>query len=66
MLGYLAGSLFGGKLIEVVKGPFAVIATSLFACSGLWLIDSQTCVFALSGASAIGVFFGHPLPSCRR
>lgn len=58
MLGYLSGSLFGGKLVETVKGPIAVTATSLIAFGGLWFIDSKANGAALLGASVIGATFG--------
>lgn len=58
MLGYLVGSLFGGRLVEAVKGRAALIASCLLAAAGLWAIDSQSAAQALSGAAAIGLTFG--------
>lgn len=58
MLGYLAGSLLGGRLVEAVKGPAALIGTGLLSAVGLWFIGSKADIPALLGAAAIGLTFG--------
>jgi OFA family oxalate/formate antiporter-like MFS transporter len=58
MLGYLVGSLFGGKLVEWLTGWAALVVTSTFAGIGLWLIDLTIAAAALAGAAAVGMAFG--------
>lgn len=58
MLGYLAGSLLGGRVVEAIGGRNALIGTSILAAAGLVLLDFPSSLLALSGAAAVGLTFG--------
>lgn len=57
-IGYLVGSLFGGRLVEVLTGWRTLTFASIIGGLGLWLLDTPVAALALAGAAAVGATFG--------
>jgi OFA family oxalate/formate antiporter-like MFS transporter len=56
--GYLVGSLFGGKAVELLSGKRVLIIVSALAGLGLLVIGASHSLIALIGAFAVGITFG--------
>ena len=57
-LGYLIGSVFGGKLVEVLSGWRALVLANLVAGGGLLLLGLPSAQAAMLGAVSVGMTFG--------
>ncbi|MBL8581584.1 MAG: hypothetical protein JNL61_05070 [Rhizobiaceae bacterium] len=57
-VGYLGGSLLGGKLVEVTSGRATLIGASILIAIGLTSLNLSSPVVVIAGALAVGAAFG--------
>jgi len=57
-VGYLAGSLLGGKLVEAISGRNTLILASVLSAFGVFMLDVPSAAAAIAGALAVGAAFG--------
>ena len=57
-VGYVLGSLFGGRFIEIAGGTATIILVSIMSAAGIWFLDSSGSAVVLTSAVIMGIAFG--------